>query len=175
MSSLRRERWKPVAGWEGWYEVSDRGRIRRIASASGTRAGLELKPNYKRGYPCVGLQRNNGPRIWRSVHRLLLLTFVGPCPNGMESRHLNGQRDDCRLDNLCWGTKKQNMADKRLHGTMARFPGEENGNARLTKKDVRKIRLMCKRGSTQRFIAKKFGISFQHVSDIVLRKRWVHI
>ena len=56
------------------------------------------------------------------IHKLVLATFVGPCPIDMESRHLNGIRHDNRLMNLRYGTKKENMSDKILHGTNYNIP-----------------------------------------------------
>ena len=170
------ERWRAVVGWEGWYEISSHGRVRRIAAASGTHVGLALTPQRHRdGYLHVGLQRHNLPRTWVTIHRLVLFAFRGPPAVSMEARHLNGKRDDCFLSNLRWGTKKENMADKRLHGTIARFPGERNANSKLTENDIRKIRVMAQSGTTQRAIAKQFNVSFQHISDVVNKKRWEHL
>lgn len=49
------------------------------------------------------------------IHRVILEAFVGPCPEGMECRHLNGIRTDNRLVNLAWGTRKENIDDKVKH------------------------------------------------------------
>jgi len=51
------------------------------------------------------------------IHRLVLETFIGPCPSGMECRHLDGNSKNNSLDNLRWGTKLENENDKKLHGT----------------------------------------------------------
>lgn len=58
-----------------------------------------------------------GRRWQRFVHRLVLEAFVGPCPEGMECRHLDGNPANNKLDNLKWGTRKENQDDSKRHGT----------------------------------------------------------
>lgn len=114
------------------------------------------------------------------IHRLLLLAFVGPCPDGMEACHWNDKRADNRLENLRWGTQKDNKADMRRNGisaarhTLPDFKGEKNPYCKLTEKDVASIRSLD--GTMkQRDIAKMFGIS-QATTWAILRKRaWSHI
>lgn len=74
----------------------------------------------------------------RQVHQLVLEAFVGLCPDGMECRHLNGVRDDNRLENLCWGTRKENQNDKIVHGNSLK--GERNPYAKLSNEDVVEIK-----------------------------------
>lgn len=64
------------------------------------------------GYIKVSL--TNGKREY--VHRLVLLTFVGPCPEGLQACHKNSNRADNRLDNLTWGTRKRNARDRKKLG-----------------------------------------------------------
>jgi hypothetical protein len=119
--------WKPVPGSEGQYEVSDDGQVRsldhvvpRVASAqrsAGTKAvkGRVLRPgpsNY--GHLSVVLGRSGGTRM---VHALVLEAFVGPRPPGMECRHLDGDPKNNRLENLCWGTRTENIEDALRHGS----------------------------------------------------------
>jgi hypothetical protein len=114
-----RERWLPVAGFPD-YAVSSWGRVKRVSPGMGARAGRILKPGRDRyGYPQVQLYRN-GKSLMRPVHRLVLETFVGPCPEGMEARHLDGDKGNPALSNLAWGTRAENREDQRRHGTMPR-------------------------------------------------------
>jgi hypothetical protein len=70
----------------------------------------------KKGYLSINLTPPEGGRYQTlRVHRLVLEAFTGPCPDGMECRHLNGIRADCRLVNLTWGTRAENIEDKRKH------------------------------------------------------------
>jgi len=68
-----------------------------------------------RSYLYVRLSHDKKSRIFR-VHRLVLEAFVGPCPEGMECRHLDGDPSNNRLENLRWGTPAENTEDKRKHG-----------------------------------------------------------
>lgn len=81
------------------------------------------------GYLSVNL-RWGGSKRNVAVHRLVLETFVGPCPPGMECRHVpDFDPANNRLDNLQWGTPKENQNDKRIHG----FRRHEKGKSRRRK------------------------------------------
>lgn len=120
------EIWLPIHGYEGYYEVSDKGRVRSVdrtiwGEKAGTRyqrvyrgRDLVLKTN-KDGYSVVCMSKENKRRYFR-VHRLVLETFVGPCPEGMEVCHNNGNPADNRLTNLRYGTKSENAQDIIRHG-----------------------------------------------------------
>lgn len=106
------ERWLPVVGYEELYEVSDGSRVRSVRDRS-----RMMTITYRdHGYADVGLNRH-GKQVNRKVHRLMLEAFVGPCPPGMVTRHLNGNPRDNRLENLCWGTYSENTYDTIRHGT----------------------------------------------------------
>lgn len=114
------ERWLPVVGWEGIYEVSDHGRIRSLTrkdSTGRTRRGRVLRPDtYRGGYLRVSLALGGGVTR-RSVHHLVLEAFFGPCPDGMEGCHNNGVPNENRLSNLRWDTHPANVADSIRQGT----------------------------------------------------------
>jgi hypothetical protein len=113
------ETWKPIPGYGG-YEASDMGRIRSIdrTLADGRRLrGQLLKPRKgNRGYMTVKVTDDAGHKQTRTVHRLVLMTFTGPCPEGQETRHGPGGQLDNRLANLCYGTPAENAADKSVNG-----------------------------------------------------------
>lgn len=112
------ERWLPIPGYEGSYEVSDLGKVRsldRITNDGKRVRGCVLKPfTMPSGHLRVGLSPGQGRT--RKVHRLVLEAFVGPCPPEMEALHRNGIPGDCRLTNLRWGTKSDNARDQITHG-----------------------------------------------------------
>lgn len=130
------ESWRAVPGLIG-YEVSDQGRVRSARSSKILRT-----PLMGRGYPCVEVMLNPPGESKRGqvrcVHELVLTTFRGPRPEGMEARHLNGIKADNRLENLMWGTPLENAADRAAHGTDPR--GEQNGMHKLTAQQVAVIR-----------------------------------
>lgn len=67
------------------------------------------------GYYVVNLCRVDGTRVHKHIHSIILSTFVGPRPAGWHSRHLNGNKTDNRLENLCYGTVADNARDCRRH------------------------------------------------------------
>ena len=109
------ELWLPVVGYEGYYEVSDMGRVRgreRADSIGRPLSGKNLAQNVtRRGYKTVCLCRD-GIRSTKRVHRLVLEAFVGPCPEGMERLHWDDVPSNNHLSNLRYGTKLENAADK---------------------------------------------------------------
>lgn len=121
------ETWKPIAGYEGSYEVSDHGRVRSldriVTGANGIpmrisgrirRPGTHIRSGHKQI-----ILRANGELFGRFVHRLVLEAFVGPCPEGMECCHNDGNPANNRLENLRWGTRSENVQDMLMHGTHA--------------------------------------------------------
>jgi len=166
------EDWRPIEDAPG-YEVSSEGRVRsleRIDALGRPRPGCTLQPSRTpQGYAFVGLWVD-GKCKRRTVHRLVLETFVGKKPPKHEARHLNGERTDNRLTNLAWGTRAENYADRVAHGTDAR--GEKHGNARLTADDVRAIRADPR---TQSEIAEDYGLSQSYVSQIRRCVKWRHV
>lgn len=114
------ERWLPVVGWEDRYEVSDLGRVRGIRR-QGTKGGLIKTTVDPRGYVRVGLWRPLTRRFNRFVHQLVLEAFVGPRPEGLQTRHLNDVKTDNALTNLCWGTPSENGYDQVRNGVHGSF------------------------------------------------------
>lgn len=116
------EVWRAVPGWEGAYDVSDRGRVR---SWKTTRGALE-RPRIKKptknaqGYACVSLSSDGKSRMC-NVHSLVMSAFHGKREDGMEVRHLNGNRLDASLENLAYGTPSENQRDRVVHGTAKRM------------------------------------------------------
>ena len=105
------EVWAALLAHLGRYEVSTAGRVRNA------RTGRVLAHRQDRdGYRTVVLC-NKEKRVTRAVHRLVLEAFTGPCPAGLEVRHLNGLAWDNRLENLAYGTHGSNIADAVEHGT----------------------------------------------------------
>lgn len=116
--------WRAVPDFPG-YEVSDDGRVRsldRVIIRSNGRPlpvrGRTLRPHPAKdgGYPIVNLHRGD-ERKAISIHTLVLITFVGPRPNGMEALHGDGDPWNCVLGNLRYGTHAENMRDSVRHGT----------------------------------------------------------
>lgn len=111
------EIWKPILGYEGYYEVSDLGRVRRAAS------GRILKTSKSKRYPLVGLSINGVQKVIH-VHRLVTAAFLGICPEGMEVNHKNGNKLDNRLSNLEYVSHDENMKHSVRQGLRGKYSDE---------------------------------------------------
>lgn len=116
------EEWRPVPGYDGWYDVSNHGRVRSWRVIGRTNAGTRAdsprllmqmhKEEYKNPYWTVALSSGFGGSTRRkSVHVLVCEAFHGPRPDGLVVRHLNNIKTDNRAENLAWGTRSQNARD----------------------------------------------------------------
>lgn len=106
--------WKEVPDSDGRYYVNPLGVI------WGSYYRKPLTGVVQRsGHIRVLLTSPGGQKINKYVHQVVLSTFMGPCPPGMEVRHLNGLPSDNRLENLAYGTKSENARDRLSHGTDA--------------------------------------------------------
>ncbi len=101
------------------------------------------------------------------VHHAVLFAFVGPRPVGQECRHLDGNPANNHLDNLRWGTRLENSADKTRHGT--ELHGESKPGARLTVEQVRSIRVDPR---AARAVGAEYGVSHTAVLRIRRGERW---
>lgn len=110
-----------------------------------------------RGYPNVVVDGR-----LRTGHRAVCERYHGPAAAGGQARHLCGKKRCVNPRHLQWGTRSQNMLDKRLHGTYG---------AKLTEGQVADIKGLLGTMS-QQAIADRFGISQQSVSDIATGRAW---
>jgi hypothetical protein len=107
------------------------------------------------------------------VHLLVLETFAGRRPLGMQACHNDGNSHNNALQNLRWDTPSANHLDKIRHGTIAR--GERNGFAKLSSDDVAAIRLALASGIGPTELARRYGLSRKHVQSIKRREVWAHV
>jgi hypothetical protein len=176
------ETWRDAVRYEKAYAVSTRGRVKTVerrAKIGGgrTRRVCErfLKAGLTGNYEIVNLSLR-GKQKMHLVHRLVLEAFVGPCPDGMECCHEDGNPTNNRLENLRWGTPKDNSNDDAKNGTRDRMRGEKHYAAKLTEAEVLEIRQMYATGRyKQKDLAKKFKRTYILIHNIVRRKAWTHI
>ena len=125
------------------------------------------------GYKMIILRGNTTKTRNVNIHTLVLEVFVGSRPNGMECRHIDGNRLNNHVSNLAWGTSSENHQDKILHGTSG--VGEGNPSAKLTSSDVLNIRQRHANGESCQSIANDFNVSDATVRQIAKRIIWKHI
>lgn len=170
-----KEIWKPCPRpYESAYEVSNLGIVRCYRYGNRVRKFPRIKNlqrNKVNGYWYVILSLRKVIKAW-TIHRLVLTVFKGPQPK-KDARHLDGDKANNKLSNLAWGTRKENEADKRMHGRSA--IGERNGQSKLTESEVRDIRRKHKQGRTTHSISQIYGVCQQNISSIVLNKTWRNI
>lgn len=127
------------------------------------------------------------------AHRVSWEIVNGPIPDrtgyhGTVVMHVCDNPSCVNPSHLRLGSQAENLADMRRKGRSATGDrngsrtcpeamrrGENHPHARLKRSDVIEIRRLSEAGTTGRAIARRFGLSFQHVSDIVRRKRWKHV
>lgn len=133
-----------------------------------------MKPIKMGQYVGLQLKRSDGHTEKAYLHRLICEAYHGPCPVGMECRHIDGDKKNNAAANLAWGTKAENETDKQNHGTAP--SGEKNGMAKMTEAEVRNMRLHRKlTGESYARIARSFGVSTMTAYRAITKKQWRNV
>ena len=105
------EVWKDIAGYEGIYQVSNKGRIKSLQRKvwNYTKAEKILKPHHKpNGYLQVGLRKDGGGDKHAYVHRIVAQAFL-PNPDGLpEVNHIDFDKTNNCVENLEWVSDRDN-------------------------------------------------------------------
>jgi len=130
-----KENWKDVVGYEGLYKISNLGNLKSLDGVRKNALGHErfikgkIITGYidQDGYRRVILYPNLGD--WRKrrkhyVHRLMAVTFLGESSGVV--RHLDGNSSNNNINNLKWGTPKENSQDRSDHGRTYKPPKGAN-------------------------------------------------
>src|SRR5579872_5479667 len=173
-----REVWKPCAGYETRYSISDHGRLARTSTYGG-RACWKLRVTaLKKGYRVFHMCQD-GVAKYRYAHLIVWITFKGPIPNGLEVNHKNGDRDDPTLKNLELLTKSENAAhsfrELNRQSNLVIKIGSTNGAAKLRETDIPEIFRLYAEGLFQWQIAERFKVSQTLISMILRRDKWSHV
>ena len=161
------------------YEISKTGIIRkRILNSVSKRYKyhyLKRRKPHNGNYRIVGLKDPNTKRFkCISIHKLILESFIGPCPYGHEAHYKDGIKYHDTLENLEWATPSEKRKHSFKIGTIS-HRGEKHPNAKLTNRDVKKIRHMHEHGITMTNLGKQYGVTHSAISNIISRKSWSHI
>jgi hypothetical protein len=181
MNHSKEEIWKDIPGYEGLYQASDLGRVRSVERfypcfyKDGKIIYKKNRPRILKTFTCgngrkrILIKNKKGVKKHHYIHRLILETFIGPCPEGMEACHNDGNYLNNILSNLRWDTHKNNLKDQESHGT--RRSGEKMHNTTISDEKVRSI--IKDIGLYDRdTILKKYNIPFYTYYHIKSRERW---
>jgi len=170
-----KEIWRDILGYEGFYKISNFGRVLSLIPHNGT-SNRKLKNLLnKTGYYQVGLHINGSKKKMFLVHRLIANAFIPNPENKPCVNHINGKKTDNRIENLEWCTHSENTTHAFETKLKEAAKGEKHGKAVLTKQDVLEIRARLYIGEKAVELSKEFGVTPPVISKIKLRQIWTHI
>lgn len=119
----------------------------------------------KKGYRSISMCHENR-KVTKNVHRLVCLAFHGePATKALQVRHLDGNPENNRPENLSWGTQIENWQDREAHGRGCK--GEKHWAAKLTDAERDHLRWALEKGlCSQRHAARTLGMSQAAISAI---------
>jgi hypothetical protein len=174
------EAWQTIPGFVR-YQASTMGRLRSTNYKNSGKTKLLHPALAVDGYLKTMLQEDSGRyRSW-TVHKFVMLAFVGQVPVGLEVNHKNGVKTDNRIVNLEYVTRSQNVQHSFDNGLQKPLRGSANGFAKLTEVQVGEIRkyraAFVGRFYGRKELAKRYGVSVAHIKEIVNRRRdaWSHV
>lgn len=146
------EIWKPIVGFEDFYEVSNFGNIRRKKS------GRLRRIDYAPIYPTILLSANGVHKTYR-VHRLVAKAFLPPIEGKTHVNHKDGDHSNNCVDNLEWVTQKENNIHsyRVLHRTPPRV-GHVAPNRKIKEEDIRTFYELNQQGMTTDQIGIIYGV-----------------
>jgi hypothetical protein len=168
-----REIWKPIPGYEGFYKVSNLGKIKSIARIA--RSGHSIKERIlslcpdKKGRLLVNLYKD-GIHHKEQVSTLVALTFLGPRPFGMLVCHWDDDKTNNCASNLRYDTPKANAADKYRNGHG--MEGSKHHNHKLKETDVLEIKRLLSLGYSGSALAREYKVTPATISGIKSGKAW---
>lgn len=173
------EFWKDIPGYEGYYQVSNYGRVKSLPRKiynKGNKSfcfnkGRILKYSSDVGdYKYVILFKANDKRRTLKIHRLVAHAFCGGYEEGLEVNHKDGDRHNNKSDNLEWVTRSQNVRDTYKRGRNTN--GEKNNSSKLQNRDIGVIASLYDSGVKQHIIAKAYGVCQVTISNIIRNKHY---
>lgn len=166
-----REEWRPLAGYEGRYEVSNQGRVKNVRSGRVHTGVLTAD-----GYLVVRLTRGPGHKRAHSLSRLVCAAFNGSPPSRNHVvTHLSGEKIDCRAQNLTWTTRAEHSAYISMLGRLKHRYGSANPNAKLTEGAVTEMRRRSRAGASYTQLAREFGVSVSVAHRAIIGQSWRHV
>lgn len=175
-----KEEWLEVEGYRGIYFVSNTGRVKSIDHYPKGRTGkqngriLSLQRCYK-GYLRVTLSMDGKP-FTTGAHRLVAISFIPNPKNKQQVNHINGIKDDNRVENLEWCTNSENQIHAVKNNLCNPNQGELHHASRLKNEEVIRYRKQDSTSKLNRTIlANKHGVSITAISNMLLKKSYKKI
>jgi hypothetical protein len=178
---MEKEIWLPVKNYEGLYEISSAGSVKSLPKSWITGRGtlltkgetiMKLNKSNK-GYLRICLTKEKTEKMI-GVHRLVAIAFLPNYDDLPEVNHINGVKDDNRLENLEWVTRQENAIHAVKNKLQVPVFGEKHGISVLTEKNVLAMRALDGVLSKKE-IAKKFKVSQRTAYLVLNRETWKHI
>lgn len=172
------EIWKDIEGYEGSYQVSNRGQIRSLKGISyrGDKLQYRLMKQWKRnkqGYLGIQLCRQGIIKNY-FVHRLVGKAFIQNPLNLPQINHKDGIKINNNVNNLEYVTGSENVRHAYRTG-LASSLGESNSRSKLKSNEILEIRTLRESGIPVKDIARKYNIERNYIYSICLRFTWKHL
>lgn len=159
---------KTIEGTNGKYVIYENGEVVSV------KTGCSLKHmNFGAGYKSVAIYRN-GKFQHQTIHRLLAEAFIPNPENKPVVNHLNGIKDDNRLQNLKWATYSENNKHAFNTGLNKVKQGSERHTSTINEEKVYEIREMFKTKKISE-ISRELKLGYDLVRGVCVRKTWKHI
>lgn len=160
---------KDIPGYEGIYSISECGQVKSLPRLIKSKTG-----NYYSKEKIIKLSIGttgyyffnvciNGKAKSVAIHKMVALTFIGSRPENMDIRHLDGNKLNNHISNLCYGTRQQNIEDTQRHGNF------KITNKKLSEKDIIKIR---KSKISYKELAKKYNVKINTIKHVRSNISW---
>lgn len=174
------EIWKKIKDYEN-YEVSNFGNVRSLdhycvgRNGSGKQTGRVLKPQKCiKGYLRVSLSKNK-VKFTTGVHRLVALSFIPNIENKPQVNHINGIKNDNRVENLEWCTNQENQIHAVKNNLTKYNINDKHHNSKLTNEEVKTARRMHELGWDNLTLSRHYNISATAMSKILRNKTYINI
>lgn len=174
--------WRQIPGYNGMYEASNSGLIRRTRMHGRYSPGPLAQSKHTAGYLTVALSIKGKQRTLY-IHRLVMLAFFGK--SALDVNHIDGDKTNNRLSNLEYVSRKENTRhaaevlkmDYTFKGGANRYDsrGVNHGQAKLNDEKVREIRLAHANGVHIDVLVATYGVCKSVLYAAIRRKTWRHV
>jgi hypothetical protein len=159
------EVWVDIQGYEGRYEVSNTGKVRKLyGNKKELKPELHDKKYYRFSLSLYGIQTH------KKTHRLVAEHFIPNPHDKPEINHIDCDKLNNHVSNIEWCTRKENME----HASKEKRLSKEGGAKKLTVIDVKEIRKNPKNFSQYK-LAEKYRVTTSNINSVVNRRTWKHI